>query len=87
MAISTRERMTEGETTRAAEEQTARIPSSGYLALAVGSMAVSAVLAFGLGKRDLANFVGLWAPSFLIIGLYGKLVKIERDAGLRPRLH
>ncbi len=87
MAISSKEQMEEGRMTRAVEEQTGRIPSGGYLALAIGSMAVSAVLAFGLRKRELANFVGLWAPSLLIIGLYNKVVKIEHEAEVKARLH
>jgi len=60
--------------TGAIEAQTAKIPSSGYLAAALGSMAASAVLK-GLGKSDWALFVGQWAPAFLILGVYNKLVK------------
>jgi len=37
-------------------------------------MAVSATLKI-MGKDDWAMFVGQWAPSFLIIGVYNKLVK------------
>lgn len=60
--------------TGALESQTAKIPSSGYLAAAIGSMAVSAILK-GMGRNDWALFVGQWAPAFLIIGVYNKLVK------------
>jgi hypothetical protein len=67
----------EGALTQAVEKQTAKVPSIGYLALAVGSMAVSAGLAIFSNKKEYANFVGLWAPSFLLIGIYNKLVKIE----------
>jgi hypothetical protein len=56
------------------ESRTARIPSSGYLGAAIASMAVSATLKI-MGKDDWAMFVGQWAPSFLIIGVYNKLVK------------
>ncbi len=56
------------------ESQTAKVPSSAYLAAAIGSMGVSALLKV-LGKDDWALFVGQWAPSFLIIGVYNKLVK------------
>jgi hypothetical protein len=65
---------TEDPFTGAIEKQTARIPSSGYLAAAVSSMAASAVLKI-LGKEEWALFVGQWAPAFLIIGVYNKLVK------------
>lgn len=71
--------MNEGRMTRAVEEQTARIPSLGYLGFAVLSMGISAALAFGFKKKEMANFVGLWAPSILIMGLYNKVVKIEND--------
>ncbi len=60
--------------TGALESQTAKVPSSGYLAFALGSMAASAVLK-AVGKNDWALFVGQWAPAFLIMGVYNKMVK------------
>ena len=60
--------------TGAIESQTSKIPSSTYLAAAIGSMGASAVLK-ALGKSDWALFVGQWAPAFLILGVYNKLVK------------
>ena len=64
----------EGPVATMLEEQTARIPSDVYLWAAVGSMAAS--LMFKIIRRDdAAIFVGLWAPSFLLIGTYNKLVK------------
>ena len=56
------------------EAQTSKIPSSGYLAAAVSSMIASAVLRI-VGKSDAALFVGQWAPAFLILGVYNKMVK------------
>lgn len=67
----------EGEFTTKVEQQTAKIPSISWLGLAVGSMAVSAGLALFAERKSLANFVGLWAPSFMLIGIYNKLVKLE----------
>src|SRR4051812_44201296 len=67
----------EGEFTKRVEAQTAKVPSIGYLGLAVGSMALSAGLAVFAPRKEFANFVGLWAPSFLLIGIYNKLVKLE----------
>jgi hypothetical protein len=67
----------EGEITKRVEEQTAKIPSLGYLGLAVGSMVLSAGLVIFARKKELANFVGLWAPSFMLMGIYNKLVKLE----------
>ena len=70
---------TEGRTTRMVEDFTAKMPSLGYMGLAVGAMAASAAIASFSRKKELANFVGLWAPSFLIVGLYNKIVKIEHE--------
>lgn len=64
----------EGKTAKMLEEQTAKIPSDVYLWAAVGSMAVSLAL-FCTKNKHASIFVGQWAPSLLIIGLYNKLVK------------
>ena len=64
----------EDEFTSQIESQTSRLPSSGYLGAAIGSMAGSAVLKI-MGKDNWALFVGQWAPEFLIMGVYNKLVK------------
>ncbi len=64
----------EDRVTGAIESQTSRIPSSGYLAAAVSAMGASAVLKI-LGRDDWALFVGQWAPAFLIMGVYNKMVK------------
>jgi len=78
----------EGKTTSLIERQTSRLPSITYLSLALGSIALSAGLMlsarpqsrFGFSKRlELANFVGHWAPTLLVIGVYNKLVKIEHE--------
>jgi len=29
------------------------------------------------GRKEAANFIGQWAPTLLIIGLYNKLVKVQ----------
>ena len=64
----------EDQFTSSIESQTSRIPSSGYLGAAIASMAVSAVLKI-MGRDDWSLFVGQWAPSFLLIGVYNKMVK------------
>jgi hypothetical protein len=66
----------EGNVTRLIESQTARIPSGTYLTLGIGAMAASLMLLM-VGRRNVANFVGQWVPTLLIIGLYNKLVKLE----------
>jgi len=60
--------------TAALESQTSRAPSSLFLGLAFGSMAVAAGLKVS-GKHDWALFVGQWAAPFLIMGAYNKMVK------------
>jgi hypothetical protein len=56
------------------ESQTSKVPSVGFLVAAIGSMAASAILK-ATGKDEWALFVGQWAPAFLILGLYNKVVK------------
>jgi hypothetical protein len=56
------------------ERWTSMAPSSLFLGLALGSMAVSAVLKLS-GKNHWALFVGQWAAPFLIMGNYNKMVK------------
>ena len=67
----------EGEVTKRIESVTAKVPSVGYLSLAIGSMALSAGIAILSRRKSLANFVGLWVPSFMLMGIYNKLVKLE----------
>ena len=66
----------EGDTTKLIESYTSKVPSGAYLTLAIGSMALSLVMMLA-GRRNAANFVGQWAPTLLIIGLYNKLVKVQ----------
>jgi hypothetical protein len=58
------------------ERQTAKIPSDFFVWAALGSIVAS--LAFkALEKEDEANFIGHWAPTFLALGLYTKLIKMN----------
>ena len=66
----------EGNVTKMIESQTAKIPSGTYLTGAIAAMVGSSVLML-FGQRNVANFVGQWVPTILIIGLYNKLVKLE----------
>jgi hypothetical protein len=65
----------EGVVARTIEQQTAKLPSDLFLWFAVGSMACSATLKM-MGRSHDALFVGQWAPAFLILGLYNKIVKV-----------
>jgi hypothetical protein len=64
----------EGRVAKAIEDQTSKLPSDTFLWMAVGAMAASATLQM-IGNRHVSLFVGQWAPTFLIFGLYNKLVK------------
>ena len=66
--------VTEDQFTGAIESQMSKAPSSLFLGLALGSMAISAVLKIS-GKNHWALFVGQWAAPFLILGTYNKMVK------------
>lgn len=60
--------------TTVVEQQTKKIPSIGFLGVAVGCMAASAALML-TGHKKWANFVGQWAPTILIMGVYNKITK------------
>jgi len=74
MSSVTRREHTEGHVAKAIEEQTAKLPSDLFLWAAIGSMAASATLQL-VGNRNTSVFIGQWAPTFLILGVYNKLVK------------
>jgi hypothetical protein len=72
---------TEGYVARSIEQQTAKLPSDLFLWLAGGSILGSLMLQVA-GRKEESTFVGQWAPTFLIFGLYNKLVKV---AGSDPQ--
>lgn len=80
MATNKNPQHTEGPVASMIESQTAKLPSDLFLWAALGSMAASATLKI-LGKSHTALFIGQWAPSFLLLGLYNKLVKLEGHDG------
>jgi hypothetical protein len=67
---------TEDEVTKTIEEYTASIPSSAYLGVAVGAMGLSLFCQVA-GRGKWGNFIAQWVPTWLIIGLYNKVVKLE----------
>jgi hypothetical protein len=71
----------EGSVARAIEQQTAKLPSDTFLWAAFGSIGLSLALEL-MGEEKKANFVGHWAPTFLILGLYNKLVKLQGSDGV-----
>jgi hypothetical protein len=65
----------EGQRAQTIEQETAKLSFDIRLWAAVGSMAISFALQL-MGKQRSSLFVGQWAPTFLILGLYNKLVKV-----------
>ena len=71
---------------RTIEAQTAKLPSDTFLWASLGAIATSLVLQT-LGKKAESLFIGQWAPTFLILGLYNKIVKeLGSDAHERAAL-
>lgn len=70
--IGTQQR--EGPVARMIEEQTAKLPSDTFLWTAIGAMLAALGLQLS-GRRHLGLFIGQWAPTILILGLYNKIVK------------
>jgi hypothetical protein len=71
----------EGVVARTIEHYTAQLPSDTFLWAAAGSIGLSLCCRLA-GNRHDALFFGQWAPTFLILGLYNKLVKV---AGSDPQ--
>lgn len=73
--LTAQEAPREGALAKSIERQTSKLPSDSFLWLALGSIGLSATLQF-LGRKQESNFVGQWAPTLLILGVYNKLVKL-----------
>ena len=72
------------ETIRELEETVQSMPdkaekgsSPWLLGAALGSIAIAVTL-YARKKKDDAMFVGLWAPTFLALGLFGDLLRIRK---------
>ena len=66
---------TVGKIARTIEEQTAKLPSDVFLWAAGASIIGSLALQIS-GRKHESLFVGQWAPTLLILGLYNKIVKV-----------
>jgi len=66
----------EDDFTKAIERYTSALPSSTFLGVAVGAMGLSLLFQIA-GRGKWGNFVAQWVPTWLIIGVYNKLVKLE----------
>jgi hypothetical protein len=60
--------------TTAIEMKTRHIPSIAFIGFAFASIGLSAWL-MASGRKNWANFVGQWAPTFLILATYNKIAK------------
>lgn len=65
----------ESDFTRLIEQQTAKIPSHVFLFMSCSAMATSLVCEVA-GNSRMSRFIGMWAPTLLILGVYNKIVKI-----------
>ena len=65
----------EGKVASMIERQTAKLPSDLFLWAAGASIVGSATLKIMNRNQD-ALFVGQWAPTFLLLGIYNKMVKL-----------
>lgn len=68
------------EADRIVENQVRRVPPSLLVGLALGSMALSAAFAVG-GKLKIANFIGQWVPSLLILATFDQLIQGQTKSG------
>src|ERR1700712_5185166 len=66
----------EGDLTIRIENETSKLPSSLFLPLALGSIALSFCARLA-GSKSTSLFVGQWVSPFLLLGIYNKLVKLE----------
>lgn len=74
----------EGTVARVIEQQTAKLPSDLFL-WAAGASIVASLYLNSMDRKHDALFVGQWAPTLLILGLYNKLVKVAGSDGKRQR--
>ena len=62
-------RPTEDQFTKTIESYTAAVPSTGYLAVAIGAMGLSLACQVA-GRGKWGNFITQWVPTWLIIHLF-----------------
>jgi hypothetical protein len=65
----------EGPVARAIKQRTAQLPSDWFL-WAAGASILGSISLMATGNRHGSLFVGQWAPTFLLLGLYNKIVKV-----------
>lgn len=73
------ERVREGEPTQAVMEIQEAIPTAAYAYAAGASILASAALFSSRKTRDWSLFVGQWAPTFLLMGIFYKLLRPSKE--------
>lgn len=74
------EQVKEGPVARSIESKTAKMPSDLFL-WGAGAAVVGSLTLMILGKKQTANFLGQWAPTLLLLGVYNKIVKVAGHEG------
>jgi len=69
------ERHSEGQVARMIEDKTAQLPSDVFL-WAAGASIIGSISLMVTGNRHCSLFVGQWVPTFLLLGVYNKIVKV-----------
>ena len=72
------ERVKEGEPTQGMMEAQEKIPSAAY-SIAAGASILASLILFLRQRKDWSLFVGQWAPTFLLMGIFYKLLKPSRE--------
>ncbi|MGI8553956.1 MAG: hypothetical protein ACR2PL_24695 [Dehalococcoidia bacterium] len=60
--------------------QIENLPASVYYWASIGSIAASALFML-LGRKNLSIFVGLWPPTFAVLGLFNKQLHPSQEIG------
>ena len=68
----------DGKLSKGIEHQAAKLPAESFLWASLATIAASAALQ-AMGKKETSHFIGQWAPTFLLFGLYNKLAKMARS--------
>jgi hypothetical protein len=63
---------------RVVEDYTSKIRPEDFVAMAFGSMAISALFRL-IGKNDDAMFVGQWAPSLLALAIFNQIRRRKKN--------
>ena len=73
------------ETIKKIGQAAADIPSATWLVLGGGAV-IGALVLKVMGRDTSANFVGQWAPTLLMLGLYNKMMKLMDGAPKSNRI-